>query len=178
MTLDYADIKILEILQLNARTPITELARSVGVAASTAVNRVRALESAGVIEYYSAVLSLDHVADFVEVFVRVSLQDHSAEANEEFQTVVWEMPEVIGCFMVGAASDYPMHVLVRDTVELRNTVVERLSQMPQVGSVATDLVLEAVKTDSLLPLRGLMRVTTTSEEAAAAAAAAAARRAR
>lgn len=177
MTLDYTDIKILEILQLNARTPITELARSVGVAASTAVNRVRALESAGVIEYYSAVLSLDHVADFVEVFVRVSLQDHSAEANEEFQTVVWEMPEVIGCFMVGAASDYPMHVLVRDTVELRNTVVERLSQMPQVGSVATDLVLEAVKTDSLLPLRELMRVTTTSEEAAAAAAAAA-RRAR
>jgi DNA-binding Lrp family transcriptional regulator len=178
MTLDYTDIKILEILQLNARTPITELAKSVGVAASTAVNRVRALESAGVIEYYSAVLSLDHVADFVEVFVRVSLQDHSAEANEEFQTVVWEMPEIIGCFMVGAASEYLMHVLVRDTVELRNTVVGRLSQMPQVDRVSTDLVLEAVKTDSLLPLRGLMPDTTTSEEAAAAAAAAAARRAR
>ncbi|MEM1427889.1 MAG: Lrp/AsnC family transcriptional regulator [Pseudomonadota bacterium] len=156
MKLDFVDIKILEILQLNARAPISEIAKSVGVAPSTAQNRVRALETAGVIEYYSAVVALDHVATFVEVFVRVTLNDHSAEANEDFQNHIWKMPEVIGCFLISAASEYLMHVLVSDTSELRSIVIDKLSQLPQVDTVSTELVLDAVKTDYLLPLRSLV----------------------
>lgn len=157
MKLDFTDIRILEIMQLNARTSIADLAKSVGISPSTALSRLRALESSGVIDYYSAVVSLGSAAEFIEVFIRVTLNDHSQEANEDFQTMVWEMPEIISCFLVNGASEYLMHVLTSDTAELQRAVVERLTQLPQVDALSTELVLDAVKTDYLMPLRSIMR---------------------
>ncbi|NOQ33276.1 MAG: winged helix-turn-helix transcriptional regulator, partial [Methanosarcinales archaeon] len=53
--IDERDLKIIDILRENARTPHTEIAARLGVAESTIRNRVRALEEEGVIQQYTVI---------------------------------------------------------------------------------------------------------------------------
>ena len=82
--LDDIDWKILRQLQDNARITNVELSRRVGISAPPCLRRVRALEEAGIIRSYRALLDINALGYEVVAFAFVGLVRQSDEELQAF----------------------------------------------------------------------------------------------
>ena len=88
-------------------------------------------------------------------FVRVRLQLHDTEQVEGFHQAVQEMPEVLECHFVTGDHDYLLKVLARNSEDLEDFLVNRLTPIPGVAQIHTSLVLREVKNSTNIPLEKL-----------------------
>ncbi|WP_275268779.1 Lrp/AsnC family transcriptional regulator, partial [Pantoea ananatis] len=88
MPLDKTEVKILSILQDDARMTNQELADKIGMSASPCWRKVRKLEEQGVIKGYRAVLDRKKTGSGVMVFIRVVIDCHSEAEAEKFEQQV------------------------------------------------------------------------------------------
>ncbi|MBR9764450.1 MAG: Lrp/AsnC family transcriptional regulator [Rhodobacteraceae bacterium] len=151
-TLDPTDRKILAALTDNARLPVTELARRVGLSKTPVAARLKALEDGGVITGYRACLSpiklgLTHVS-----FVEVRLSDTRQKALEEFNTAVRRVTEIEECYMIAGGFDYLLKVRSRDMSHYRQIMADVISALPHMASTSTYVAMEAVVEASALTL--------------------------
>ena len=143
--LDKIDEKLIVELTTEARLPIAELARRVGLSKTPVQVRLKRLEENGVIRGYRAMLDpvqlgLDHVA-----FVEVRLSDTREKALSAFNDAVGEVPEVEECHMIAGAFDYLLKVRTRDIARYRQVLGERISSLPYVSHTSTHVAMQAVK---------------------------------
>ena len=73
MEIDRFDARILSELQRDGRVPVVELAETIGLSATPCARRIKALESSGVIEGYTAILNPARVGLEVQAIVHVKL---------------------------------------------------------------------------------------------------------
>jgi DNA-binding Lrp family transcriptional regulator len=152
MTLDEQDRRLLRILQRDGRISNQELAEQAAMSASACWRRVRALEEAGVIRRYAAVLDPASCGLSFHAIVHVQLARHEEGFVTEFVAAVSRRPEVLDCFATTGEADYHLRVLCAD-LETYNAFLERyLFRLPGVQSARTNLVLKEVKHDLALPL--------------------------
>jgi Lrp/AsnC family transcriptional regulator, leucine-responsive regulatory protein len=105
MELDRFDARILSELQRDGRLPVVELAQAIGLSATPCARRIKALESAGVIEGYTALLSPSRVGLEVQAIVHVKLTEHTDESVARFEREIALLEEVTHCYaMTGRCS--------------------------------------------------------------------------
>ncbi|MCG8916164.1 Lrp/AsnC family transcriptional regulator [Actinokineospora sp. PR83] len=142
--LDPIDVAILRELQRDARLQNKELAAIVGVAPSTALERVRSLRRRGVLTGFHATVSLSALGRPISALLSVRVRPHRTQVAEAFTEYVLGQPETVSMMHVAGPDDYLVQVAVPDTDHLRKLLVERLETRPEVMSVSTVLVFEAV----------------------------------
>ncbi len=146
------DIEILEILQTDGRVSNRDLAARVALSPSPCWRRVRALEDAGVIERYVALLAPDKLGLAVIAFAHVSLTDHHPQTVEEFDAAVARAPEVLECYMTSGEHDYMLKVITADMASYEHFLSEKMLRLPSVRTVNTGFVLRRKKYTTALPL--------------------------
>ncbi len=104
MPLDKTEVKILSILQDDARMTNQELADKIGMSASPCWRKVRKLEEQGVIKGYRAVLDRKKTGSGVMVFIRVVIDCHSEAEAEKFEQQVTALEDVVACYSIGGAT--------------------------------------------------------------------------
>jgi len=144
LNLDAQDRKILAELTENARIPIAELARRVGLSKTPVAQRIKHLEEIGLITGYRAILSplklgLTHVT-----YVEVSMNDTREHALQQFNAAVRAIPEVEECYMIAGSCDYLMKVRSRDMADFRRILAEKISVLPHVSNTSSHVSMEAV----------------------------------
>ena len=145
--LDPRDRKILTLLQRDCRMSNADLAEAAGMSASALWRRVRALEEAGVIERYGAVVSPARMGLGFQAIVHVHLTRHDPEGIVDFIRAVDSKPEVQECYATTGQSDYHLRVLCRD-LEAYNRFLEGfLFRQQAVASAQTNVVLRTIKRD-------------------------------
>jgi Lrp/AsnC family transcriptional regulator, leucine-responsive regulatory protein len=159
--MDATDRSILTILQSNARTPQSEIARVVGLAPSAVLERLRKLEARGVIRGYLALLDPVAVGRSMLAFVAVRTNDRPGEAR--VARALAEIPEVLEVHHVAGDDCLLLKIRVRDAGHLSQILRERLGPIGGVASTRTTIVLETVKEDPRLVLDAAV---TTVREAA------------
>ncbi|MDB6180831.1 Lrp/AsnC family transcriptional regulator [Paracoccus fistulariae] len=142
--LDPTNRKILSELVANARIPISELARKVGLSKTPVALRIRQMEEMGLITGYRANLSplqlgLTHVA-----YMQIRLEDTRQKALERFNTEIRKIPEVEECYMIAGGFDYLVKVRSRNMSEFRKIMAEQISALPHISSTASFVAMEAV----------------------------------
>ena len=142
--LDPINRRILEALLRNARMPITELAREVGLSKTPVALRIKAMEEMGLITGYRAMLSplklgLTHVT-----YVTVNLSDTRQKALEAFNARVRRIPEVEECYLIAGGFDYQLKIRTRDMPHFRMVMAEQISTLPHVHSTSSYVAMEAV----------------------------------
>ncbi len=142
LTLDRIDHQIVDLLQADARMTNRELARRIGLAPSTALTRVQRLVDGGVLTGFGARVDPAALGLNLEVVVFVQLRSHDRGDSRAFIDEVLDRPEVVQLFYVGGAQDLVVHVVVRDTDDLRRVVLEGIASHPLVGHIETNLVFE------------------------------------
>ncbi len=150
--LDELDIAILEILQADARVSNAELARRVNLSPSGILARVRRLEEKSYIDSYVALINRRRAGYDMLCFVSVSLQLHDVEQVTGFRDAVLQMPEVLECRHVTGEYDYLLKIVARNTQDLENFLLKKLTPIPGVARIHTSLVLNEVKSTTVLPV--------------------------
>src|SRR5262249_19922846 len=98
--LDAIDRKILKQLQNDGRITNVELSRGVGISAPPCLRRVRALEQAGYIKGYRALLDEKRLGYEVTVFAMVHLSSQAEVDLKAFEDFVRGEPLVRECWML------------------------------------------------------------------------------
>lgn len=127
MKLDKFDLKILEALQADGRTPTARLADRVGLTSSPTWERVRKLEEAGILRGYHADVAIERLAQATHVIVSISLENHRAQDFRRFEQAITQLPEVIECWAVGGEVDYILRFVVAH-VDSYQKAIEKVLQ--------------------------------------------------
>lgn len=125
MKLDARDIAILRILSTEGRIAKTALAERVGLSPTPCWDRLKRLETAGLIEGYRAEIALKRLAPHVTVFVVAELSDHTAARFRAFEEAMRRYDEVVACWALGGGFDYLLQVVTRD-IEAYQTLIDAI----------------------------------------------------
>ncbi len=147
------DIAILEILQSDARISNAELARRVDLSPPATLTRVRRLEEKGLIDGHVTLVNHRQAGYDMLCFVSVSLQLHDIEQVTGFREAVQRMLKVLECHHVTGDYDYLLKVVARNTEDLESFLLEELTPIPGVARIHTSLVLNEVKSTTVIPLK-------------------------
>jgi DNA-binding Lrp family transcriptional regulator len=140
--LDDADRRILKVLAVEGRIPNNALAERVGIAPSTCLGRVRSLVARGVIRGFYADIDPEALGQSLQAIIAVRLQVDARNEIHSFAHLLSEMAEVRNVFFIAGGQDFLVHVVVKDTAELRQFVVVNLSGNPEVASTETSFIFE------------------------------------
>lgn len=135
--LDKIDQKILQILQHQGRITNQNLADQVNLSPSSCLQRVRRLETAGVIASYHARVNLAKVARHIICIATVSLRNHTQDEFTAFEALVESIPEVVECYTVSGESDFLMRIICPDMdryVEINDQLVSSNSYQVTINS--------------------------------------------
>jgi DNA-binding Lrp family transcriptional regulator len=149
--LDTIDWKILAELQNEGRVTNVELARRVGISAPPCLRRVRALEEAGYIKGYRALLDEKLLGYEVTVFAMVHLSSQAEADLASFEQFVRAQPLVRECWMLSGEVDFILKCVAPDLKTFQAFVAE-LTAAPQVRNVKTSLTLRNSKDAAMVPL--------------------------
>ena len=152
MEIDAIDLKILDVLQRNARISNAELAQSVGLSPSPCLRRIRNLEKAGVISKYAAILDQTVVELSISVFVQVTLERQVEAALETFERLIRERAEVLECYLMTGDADYLLRIVVPDVAAYEQFLKDHLTRIPGVASIKSSFALNRVKYETALPI--------------------------
>ena len=151
--LDAIDRKILKELQDDGRITNVDLAQRVGISAPPCLRRVRALEQAGYIRAYRALLDEKLLGYEVTVFAMVHLSSQAEADLMEFEAFVRAQPLVRECWMLSGEIDFILKCVAPDLRTFQAFVVE-LTAAPHVRNVKTSLVLKMAKDAAMVPFDG------------------------
>jgi Lrp/AsnC family transcriptional regulator, cysteine-sensing transcriptional activator len=150
--MDRIDLRILALLQTDASRSTAEIAEAVGLSPSPCWRRIAQLEQQGVIRRRVAVLDRERLDLGVTVVVQVRLTTHGRQSLVDFEERVRELPEVTQCFTVMGAIDFVLIVVTTDIRAYERLMRERLSQLPGVQAIESNIVMSAIKDTTALPL--------------------------
>jgi DNA-binding Lrp family transcriptional regulator len=133
---DELDSAIVAQLQSDARQTNRELARRLGVAPSTCLQRVRSLQARGVIRGFRAEVDLLALGRGVQALVMVQVRPLQRRVIDDFKQAAAAMPEVLSVFVVAG------NVAVPDLDHLHGFLVDRLSQRREVVSFRSSVIYQ------------------------------------
>jgi len=153
MNLDRYDRRILEVLQQEGRISNQELADRIGLSPSPCLRRVRALEEAGIIAGYRALLDPGKLGLDLVALVSISMDRHTPEQFDRFDETVSALPEVLECLLItGRDADYQLKVIVRDMAAYQELLLDKITRIEGVSGVHSSFVLRRVVERTALPI--------------------------
>jgi Lrp/AsnC family transcriptional regulator, leucine-responsive regulatory protein len=129
-----------------------EMARELGIAQSTVLDRVRRLEEQGLIRGYRAILDPEKLGLTIQAFVSVTMQRHAAETIRRFEEGVRELHGVRACYHLTGRFDYLLHVVVKDLEELGKLVKTGIAALDGYGKSETFVIFSEIKPDEGVPI--------------------------
>lgn len=150
MDIDALDKKILSALMAEGRVKWSALAEAFGVSAPAIADRVRRLESAGIVTGYHAQLNAEQLGFGLTAFVSVTLEH--PQYRQGFVDYVQAQGLIQSCHHVVGEGDYLLKVCCRSTAELEHLLSEELKALPGIRQTRTTIALREVKASMALPI--------------------------
>jgi len=142
--LDDLDAAILRHLEHHGRATNYEVGEAVGLSASAASRRIQALEAAGAIRGYRAVVNDRLLGKRMTVFIRVTLERQSANVLNAFEAAIRRSKGITSCHLIAGQYDYMLVVRVADIDGYGTLHRNELSRLPGVTRLETSFALRDV----------------------------------
>jgi DNA-binding Lrp family transcriptional regulator len=152
VAIDSFDVKLLRALQDNAAATNSDLANLVGLSASQISRRRQALEAAGFIRGYQALLDREKLGLSILVLIHVSMATHSPDNASAFRKLVLERPEILEAYALTGDADYVLKVVVGSLKDLAHLVNEVLLPHEAIARLRSEVVLDTLKQVVTLPI--------------------------
>jgi len=112
------DMKILEMMKENCRAPAKEIGQKTGIPITTICNRIRKMESEGVIRKYRAVVDNNKVGNPVEAFIRIDVGRNPEKLVEQ----LINRPEVEECYVVSGSIEVLLKAAFSDMKKMHDFI--------------------------------------------------------
>jgi DNA-binding Lrp family transcriptional regulator len=149
--LDETDLEILRALQAEGRMTNVDLAARLKLSPPPALRRVKALEEAGVISGYRALIDEKKLGYEVPFFAFVQLASQAGSDLTAFAEHMRTLPTVRGCWTLSGEVDFILRCVVTD-MKAFQAFVGTLTAVPNVRNVRTALTLQQVKDEGSAPV--------------------------
>ena len=149
--LDSIDWAILKELQADGSITNVELARRVGLSAPPCLRRVRALEEAGIIKAYRAMLDPKALGFEIVCFAMVQLAARASRSLRPSRSRCRDWPLVRECWTLSGDIDFILKCVAPNLAAFQAFVLD-LTSLPNVRNVRTALTLDLVKDEPLVPI--------------------------
>ncbi len=153
MEIDRFDRLILQTLQEDGRISNQDLADRIGLSPSPCLRRVRALEEAGIVTGYRALLNAKALGYSLMALIYISMDMHTPERFDNFEQEIRQISEVLECLLItGQDADYQLKVIVKDMDAFQELLLNRITRIHGVTGVHSSFVLRKVVDKTALPV--------------------------
>ncbi len=153
MKLDRTDRRILEIMQTRGNISNLELAEIVDLSPTPCSRRVKRLEESGIINSHACLLNQSMLGLKITAYIGISMDRHTPDRFEEFESKVGDFPEVMECSVVtGQSADYLLKAVVPDMEYYEKFLLGKLTRIAGVTGVHSSFELRRVVYKTALPL--------------------------
>jgi DNA-binding Lrp family transcriptional regulator len=142
VSLDRTDFGILSLLQNNASLSNKEIAASVGLAPSSAHERLKRLREDGVLRGAHADVDPKAMGVGLEALFLIELARHERGGVDRFMSELVDIPEVRSAFLITGRWDFVVHVVARDMQHLKDLALDSFTNRPGVTRIETSIVYE------------------------------------
>jgi len=143
MVIDHIDREILRLLLKDSLQSYKELAAQLKMSATPIYERIKKMETAGIIRNYTVNLNYSEIDQFIPIFCFISLKDHTTQSLKLFEETVGLIPEVCDCYLVSGIYDYQLKVFVK-SIDQYQTFLSRLAVMEIIADTNTVIPLRKV----------------------------------
>ena len=150
--MDHIDVKILRCLTKDARMNASQISQRVNLSISAVIERMKKLESSGLIKGYTAVIDEKQAGFNVQAMISIRLEH--PKYNQEFNRQMCNHECVMECFYITCDFDYIARIGVSSTEELTK-VLHDIKQIPGVSLTRTYVVLDNIKQNTSVIPRSL-----------------------
>ena len=152
MQLDQTDKSILRILQKDALAKLKDISNSINLSVSPTHDRIKRMESDGVIQKYVALIDRRKIELGMVVFCHVTLDKQTKNNFAEFEQTILQFDEVVSCSLVSGSFDYYLKVVSKDVETYNKFYQEKLAVLPMVAHINSLFVMDEIKTTTSLPI--------------------------
>ena len=133
-----SDLQLIALLQDNARRPVSELARELGLSRSTVQGRIRKLEQEGIVRGYSVALGEEYLSSQVAAHVWIKVQQKlTASICRQLRA----MPQTRSLYAV--SGDYDLIAMIQsDSTVTLNQTLDTIGNMEGVERTNSSVILE------------------------------------
>lgn len=142
-TIDETDLKILDLLQENARIRRNDLAEKVGLTIPAVSDRLRKLEEKGLITGYRT--HLDFKIAGYDILAFIYIYTESSKYYSNIIHKVMDEPEILECHAITGEGSHLLKVLTQNTSTLEK-LLSRIQAWPGITGTKTNIVLSSIKT--------------------------------
>ncbi len=133
-----SDQQLIALLQDNARRPVSELARELGLSRSTVQGRIKRLEQQGILRGYSVVLGEEFLNAQIAAHVLITVQQKLTTATSR---QLREMPQTRALYAI--SGDYDLIAVIQaDSTESLNQALDEIGNMEGVERTSSSVILE------------------------------------
>lgn len=140
--MDAIDVKILEVLQENARVSISELSKKINLSLSAVSERLKKLERSNVINTYTAILDPKLLGRDLSVFISIGLE--ATSDTQAFLEFVSSSPEILECHYITGEYDYLLKVTTNNTDSLEK-IMNNIKSFSGIKHTQTNVILSTIK---------------------------------
>lgn len=141
--MDAIDRKILGILQEDGRITATDLAKKVQLSVSATSERVRHLQTSGVIRHFAAIVDPQQVGRPIETLVDIRVGPSGTKPWSELDQIIASFPAVIDATHLTGRFDTQLRVATKDVAEL-DELLAKIKDELGAEETNTRLVLRTV----------------------------------
>jgi Lrp/AsnC family transcriptional regulator, leucine-responsive regulatory protein len=150
LVLDNIDLRILQLMQENARIPNVDMAKQLEMAPSAVLERVKKLEQKGVIKGYTAEINPSAVGQKFLAFIFIRMSD--AFTSDETRAALAGIEEVQEVHSIAGEDCWLLKVRTADSAELMSLMRNKFARIPAIASTKTTIVLETIKEEQKITL--------------------------
>lgn len=140
--MDELDSAIVAHLQTDARQTNRELARAVGIAPSTCLERVRSLRERGIITGYHAEVSMSALNRGVQALLNVQVRPLSRTTIEGFKAYAMTLPEVLSVYVLAGGDDFLVHVAVPSVDSLHGFLMDKFTGRREIVGFRSSVIYQ------------------------------------
>jgi DNA-binding Lrp family transcriptional regulator len=152
--MDELDSAIVQHLQEDARQSNRDIARKVGIAPSTCLERIRLLRQRGVIRSYHADIDLNALNRGVQAIVATQVRPLRRDIVESFEQSVAQLAEVLSVYTIAGSDDFLVHVTAPDIDHLHAFLPDRFTSRREIVGFRTSIIYQHLTKSVLERLPG------------------------
>lgn len=141
--MDRIDYRILECLKKNARMTTSEIGKSINMSVSAVSERIKRLESSGVISQYTTILNRERVGQDVRAFIMVRIENPEFY-SDSIEDMMRREPHILEAHMLAGDYDYMLKVVARSTRSLEQ-LLYAIKSTKGIQKTMTMMVLSSLK---------------------------------
>jgi Lrp/AsnC family transcriptional regulator, leucine-responsive regulatory protein len=143
--MDATDLKILNLLQANAKLTTKELSKLLFLSNTAIFERIKKLEKSKIIDKYVAILDKKKINRNFIVLCHIKLTHHTKNSIKKFEEDIQQLSEVSECYHVSGDYDYIVKVCLENMDAYRLFLVSKLTSLENIGSTHSTFVMGEIK---------------------------------